>query len=481
MLRKLLWLSGFEGATVMTAELCGAKLLAPLFGSSLYVWSSVMGITLLALASGYFFGALLSQKPGAQRNRLSALLLTASFFVSLMPLTGSYVLPGLMFWPLLTGVVAGTLLVLFVPVFLLGASSPLFISLQSVDPGTAGKMSGYVYAISTLGGIVSTFLCGFYLIPELGIKLTLLLFASILLFATMFLLGVPFFRALPIILFSGCTVLLLQKECKSCMYHSEGILGEIKVFDKNDSSGKIRILTVNDIIQSEMRLKDRSSASAYVGLIDKLVPLSGKQSHALVLGLGAGLTSNLLIRKGYSVDAVELDARIISSARNYFGLSEKVQVFTDDARRFLNTNKKSYHIVLVDVFKAEEQPSHVITSESLRALKSDLHKGARILINWHGYSHGKLGEGTTVMLNTLKSSGYFTKCCTNSVQEDHRNIIIMASLEPLPFLPNEIEIDTKITDHENSDNFQILEKANALANKRWRSLYMEYYRKNGLN
>jgi hypothetical protein len=54
MKRKLLFLSFVEGAAVMVAELCGARLLAPVFGSSLYVWSSVMGITLGALAFGYF-------------------------------------------------------------------------------------------------------------------------------------------------------------------------------------------------------------------------------------------------------------------------------------------------------------------------------------------------------------------------------------------------------------------------------------------
>ncbi len=54
MIKKLLFLSFIEGAVVMAAELCGAKLLAPVFGSSLYVWASVMGITLAALALGYF-------------------------------------------------------------------------------------------------------------------------------------------------------------------------------------------------------------------------------------------------------------------------------------------------------------------------------------------------------------------------------------------------------------------------------------------
>ncbi len=68
--KKLLFLSFVEGATVMVAELCGAKLLAPIFGSSLYVWASVLGITLFALALGYFFGGYWSSSSTKLQKKL---------------------------------------------------------------------------------------------------------------------------------------------------------------------------------------------------------------------------------------------------------------------------------------------------------------------------------------------------------------------------------------------------------------------------
>ena len=55
-------LSFIEGASVMAAELLGAKMLAPYFGSSLYVWASVLAITLGGLAVGYYVGGILSYK-----------------------------------------------------------------------------------------------------------------------------------------------------------------------------------------------------------------------------------------------------------------------------------------------------------------------------------------------------------------------------------------------------------------------------------
>jgi len=178
MQKKLLLLSFIEGAAVMAAELCGAKLLAPVFGSSLYVWASVMGITLAALASGYFFGGWMSTETKAQHKRLFLILNIAALFLILLPVLSHYLVPRISYMPFLPGVVISTITVLFLPVFFLGASSPLFIALQTTDRETAGRVSGSVYAVSTAGGILATFLCGFYLIPEIGLSACLVCFGS---------------------------------------------------------------------------------------------------------------------------------------------------------------------------------------------------------------------------------------------------------------------------------------------------------------
>src|SRR6478672_13799514 len=85
---KLYTISFIEGASVMAAEICGAKLLAPFFGSSLYVWSSVMAITLGGLASGYFFGGQLSKKEN-KTNTLLFILIAAVCCLSVMPFLSS--------------------------------------------------------------------------------------------------------------------------------------------------------------------------------------------------------------------------------------------------------------------------------------------------------------------------------------------------------------------------------------------------------
>ena len=99
----------------MAAELCGAKLLAPIFGSSLYVWASVMGITLAALASGYFFGGWLSGRAERQQKRLFLILNAAALFLVLLPVLSHYLVPRISYLPFLPGVVLSTLVVLFFP------------------------------------------------------------------------------------------------------------------------------------------------------------------------------------------------------------------------------------------------------------------------------------------------------------------------------------------------------------------------------
>jgi predicted membrane-bound spermidine synthase len=476
MQKKLLFLSFIEGATVMAAELCGAKLLSPVFGSSLYVWASVMGITLAALAIGYFFGGWISSRKEDQRKILFRIMNLAALFILLMPVIAYYGVPRISYLTFIPGVVISTISLLFLPVFFLGTSSPLFISVQTADDMLAGRVSGTVYAVSTVGGILATFICGFYLIPELGLNFCLILF-GILLFVTN-LIVFKSFRSGDALLFAGFLYLGFQLNFKknSSLITSDGMLGHLEVQDVSDKNNKrSRILTINNIIQTEMVLETKGSASTYINLIDSLIPNSKIQGSALVLGLGGGLTANLLERKNYQTDGVELDKRIIEAAQLFFNLDKRVNAVCTDARYFLNHTNKRYDVVIVDIFKAEEHPSHVFTRESLVKLKENLSDSGLILVNWHGYLKEKKGLGTKILYNTFVSAGYKLKLCSYSSDEDHRNIIFVASLGELPQLPYEINEEFPQTALVNTDDHPRLEKYNAEANKAWRTNYLRYY------
>src|SRR4051812_31820499 len=119
--KKLFYLLSFiEGGCVMATELLGAKMLAPYFGSSLYVWATVLAMTLGGLALGYFFGGILSFKNKTNKNLLFYILLLAALFTASMPLISKGILPMLENYSLLPAIILSSAFILLPPVFMMG-------------------------------------------------------------------------------------------------------------------------------------------------------------------------------------------------------------------------------------------------------------------------------------------------------------------------------------------------------------------------
>lgn len=168
-----------EGGAVMAVEITGAKLVGPFYGSSLYVWAAVLALTLGGLATGYFAGGWISRH-FADRRALFSILLVSALLVAPMPWIASWVMTATMGMELRLGITISVLVFLFPPLACFGMVSPLIIRLISTHPELIGKASGTVYAVSTLGGILVTFLVVFYAIPEAGMRETLLVTAGFL-------------------------------------------------------------------------------------------------------------------------------------------------------------------------------------------------------------------------------------------------------------------------------------------------------------
>lgn len=479
--QRLYFLSFAEGAAVMAAEICGARLIAPFFGSSLYVWSAVMAVTLGGLAGGYFFGGRLSTRPD-KAFMLQCVILCSIIWLLLMPL-----LPALFYMvashlSLIPAVIIGVLILLFPAMLCMGAASPLVIACLTHEANQSGANSGRVYAVSTTGGIFATFLCGFWLVPGWGLMITLTCFAGLLAFAlVLFSLKAKVFKGLPMLLIPlllSAYGFMHAPHSPSTVYEAEGILGRLEVIEEPsiaDPHILIRKLAINRIVQTEMEINTHRSVSAYAKLLEanlKNCP-SGK---ALVLGLGGGVVANMLHDHGYEVTAVEFDPRIIGMARTFFYLDPAITTVADDARHYLNGSDEKFSLVLFDIFKAEEQPSHVLTAESLQKLKTQLYPGAVVVINTHGYLTGDKGKGTQCLLATLRQAGFYLKICSQSRDEDYRNLLVYASLDPVGAgLDHEIPFTLDDTTLVNTDLKPVLEKLNAPANQAWRSHYIRNY------
>ena len=405
----------------MAAELLGAKMLAPYFGSSLYVWASVLAITLGGLAVGYYAGGILSYK---SKNPLALfyVLLAAATFTVLMPFSSKIILWAVGAHSLIPSVIVSASCILFPPVFMMGMVSPLIIRAITTDVEQSGKAAGAIYAISTVGGILATFSFGFYIIPNFGLTLPSIITGIVLGIIPLVVIikQKQIGKAAGFFLFCvwaiSSTSLSFSSNIKR-VYSAEGLLGQIIVLDyphytkDTIQDGYSRWLFVNRVSQTMYdSLADEKSGEekyfTYVYRISDYVDSFPKTSKSLLIGLGGGSVAKKLIEKGFEVDVCELDQRIADVAKKYFYLSDKVNIKVDDGRHFIRTCEKKYDIIVLDMFKGEDPPNHVFTEESLTALKGMLNPNGIIFVNSLGYLDGSIGKSMRSIYKTLLSDGF---------------------------------------------------------------------------
>ena len=502
----LLALAFAEGAAVMAAELLGTRIVAPYFGTSLYVWASVLGITLSALMCGYFTGGYLSAKTPGIRT-LYWILLAAGTSLCLMPFLARLVMTHTIYLSVQTGAVTSLLLFLFPPIFLMATSSPIIISRLSDTAGTSGKSAGLVYAVSTSGGIASTFITGFYLLPHFGITLPSVGFGAILiLLPLIMLLFEKQFISLGVVLLLlilGREVLSIRKtnsENFRIVAESEGLLGQLRVVDhmyytKTKGYQHARGLLVNNITQNVMDLTDPSSDLAdYTHLFPLAASIFPAGSRALLLGMGGGTFVKHFKKLGFETDAVELDPRIKDIAIKYFYIDPGTNVIVDDARHFIRTTNNHYDVIAFDLFLGETPPSHTLTVESFEDLKKILNPGGMVLINFYGYLTDSKGKAARCVFKTLQKAGLHPMILTTPGKESERSTAFVAGCSTPDFsrtgykdtyLPSQnikdFTYDTNTLDLSDAvvltDDNPLLEYLYTEAALAWRSSYNAFYTK----
>ena len=158
------------GAIVMSFEILGSRVLAPNFGSSVFVWGSLISVFLAGLSAGYYLGGRLADvNPSARK--LSMMLLVPGSLLLAFPLYGGPISDWIFMKDLgvrLSPLIAATALFLLPSIFL-GIVSPYTAKLMICSLHTSGQTIGTLYALSTFGSIIGTLLTSFYLITVAGV------------------------------------------------------------------------------------------------------------------------------------------------------------------------------------------------------------------------------------------------------------------------------------------------------------------------
>lgn len=405
--KRFLYIAVFtSGMTTLAIELSASRLLGSVFGTSNLVWANVIGLMLLYLTIGYFIGGRWADRYPYPRT-LYLIMLWASFLSALVPLVARPILQEAA--RAVSGIQAGlalgsfaSVLILFaVPVTLLGCISPFAIRLAVQSPEEAGRVSGQIYAISTLGSLLGTFLPTLILIPELGTALTFLTFAGCLYLIafiglwsqngvkTLFWLWMPIIIIiLAIIVLNG--VLRPAPANSTILYDDESAYNYIQVVQ--DSNGYINLrLNEGQGIHSRYH-PDRYELAGtwdYFLVAPYFNPSFTIQdmNSLLVIGLAAGTIPRQYqhVYGNIHMDGVEIDPDIIHVGELFFDMNTEkmpsLTAYAEDGRYMLQKLTQKYDVVAIDAYRPPYIPWHLTTVEYFQEVKAHLSENGVVAIN----------------------------------------------------------------------------------------------------
>lgn len=440
-----------SGFAVLTIEIAGARLIAPVFGLSAVPWTAVIGVILGALALGSHLGGRMADRG---RVPLSVVLLVAGLTAGI-PLVGDGV-PW--FASNSFGFIGGAVvsaLVLFAPAVLcLGAVVPYLVQADTWTLGDVGRRAGDVSAAATAGSIAGSFLTGFVLLPAFPLPVLLGLTAAGLL-ALAALSGWILGRTPPVELLGlaalgmGLLGVRAARLPADTLARGQTLYGSVRVTERDWGDGRlVRELWQNGSSSSAEYADTGEPAHIYVKASLRILdPVLERAQRVLVLGGAAMSLPTAFARRqpDASIDVVEIDPKITGFARGYFAYGRRdypdIHLTYSDARVFLRRTDATWDLVYVDVFdNLLSVPWTMVTTEALTSMSRRLAPGGVLAIN---VLTPLEGEGTAFVQRfraTLEQvfpqvRAFVTD--TVSAPTSIQNVILLAARDPdaLPDLP----------------------------------------------
>ena len=403
-MRRYLYLGVFfSGMTSLAVELSASRLLGNYFGSSNLVWACIIGLVLIYLTIGYSLGGKWADQT-PQFEKFFSILAWAALLVGLVPLAARPILrlASQAFDALHLGPLAGAffavLLLFSAPVILLGTASPFAIRLGLQDKRTSGSFSGRVYAISTIGSFIGTFLPVLWLIPAVGTYRTFIILSACLLIFSLFALWrtVSLKSALkkmwmPLLLFISALIGLAgtDKNPTGLLYETESAYNYIQVLELDG----MRYLRLNEGqgIHSVYQpgVDNYHGAWEYTLAAPFIVPDSCNSAYVrriAILGLAAGTSAKeaLQVFPNVTVDGYEIDRRVAEVGWQYFAMpaeSEGLTVIAEDARWGLAKSTGGYDVVSIDAFRPPYIPWHLTTREFFQQVSDKMTPRGVLVLN----------------------------------------------------------------------------------------------------
>src|ERR671925_1551031 len=402
-----------SGAVLMGLEIVGSRVLAPHFGSSIFVWGSLISVVMAALSIGYYWGGWLSAGEPSY-GRLFTLLVIPGILIFFLP----FLYPTLNEW--IAGVDFGTRLnpliassIYFLPPgIFLGTISPYVVRLAATALATVGSTAGTLYAISTCGSIFGTLLTAFYLIPLIGVSNIIHALGITLVCLSLLVLPLVRLRSVAV----GRAVTALSIVGSIAMPWPSTVWARLKTLLEKDTfyhrirveeDDEARYMYFDRTLQSAMNLKDPTALrliySRYTSLGFAFRPDAKK---IVIVGLGGGSIPKK-VQKEFSqieIDAVEIDPEVVKLAKDYFHIKEsnRMRLHAQDGRLFLSRTQNQYDIILVDAYFTDAMPFHLTTKQFFELAQKKLTPNGIVVVNLISAVTGPSGKIARAVVRTKR-------------------------------------------------------------------------------
>ena len=426
------------GGASLGTEIAAARLLAPYFGASTIIWANTIATILVALSIGYAVGGHLADRRADLRG-LCAIVMVAALALAVVPFVadpflhlsvtalGSLSVGGFL------GSLVAVLVLVAVPVVLLGMVAPYASRLIVRRITETGRTIGNLYAISTMGSLVGTFLAALVLIPFVGTHRTFLIFALSLAVVGAVGYGGPRPWLVPVAIAASLAI--------PPAAIGAGVAGG-RIIDSVESEYQYarveqfpdgtRWLQLNEgeAIHSLYRPGSYLTGGYWDDFLVLPFAAGAHQPprRIAILGDAAGT-----VARAYGhffprtrVDAVELDGALTGIGRRYFHLSgPRLHTYTADARPWLEASRAHYSSIFLDAYRQPYIPFYLVTREFFALVRSHLSPGGTLIVNV-----GHLPNSSTlerVVTATLRTS--FEHVIRDRLNSD--NTLLVASQVPL--------------------------------------------------
>lgn len=382
-------------------ELAAARLIGPYFGVSSLVWATIIGLILIYLTIGYFIGGWVADRHPFPRV-MYGILAWGAFAAGVVPVIAGYILrPAAEAFDqfqlgVLLGAFAAVLILFVLPITLLGMISPFAIRLAIDDPNRSGTISGRIYAISTLGSFIGTFLPDLVLIPLIGTRATFLCFSLFLIIVAF---GGLWLSAgvRSLIAYSWMPIVLIILAYFSIQQPLKSSTGQI--YEKESTYNYIQVTEINGY--RYLKLNEGQGIHSiyhpeqigFAGTWDQFLVAPFFNSPAVypeqvqniaIIGLAAGTTARQAteVFGPVPIDGYEIDPEIITVGQKFFDMNMvNLNPIAEDGRWGLARSQTHYDLIGIDAYRPPYIPWHLTTKEFFQEVYDHLTPDGVIAIN----------------------------------------------------------------------------------------------------